>query len=639
MKKQRKLIGVIASQIEATYQADVMKGISEIAFSLDYDIAVFSMFVKEFAKPMHQVGEMNIYNIINYELLDGIIIIPDTIRLPGLLPKLIKEIKTKFTGPVISLDYEIEGFINMAIDDSQSMELMTDHIIEKHHKTNIAIMTGPRNHPHAMRRLQGYINSLKKHNLTIDENKIYYGDFWYDEAPHVVNTMLSQLSSLPDAIICASDTMAISMCEALRSHNIEVPKDIAVTGFDYIEASAVNSPTITSMILNATQLGRNSAMRLHEAMEGLESSIEPDTIARFKFGESCGCDFVKTYIDSSKIYHADSEFIDNFYNAYNYMMEELVSADDLNLLLQKICYYSYQLNNYDKFYLALCDNWDYVGCSYQTAQNYNTDHYTPKMHLVISKEQDTKIHNNYTFQSSIMIPEIWADRKEPASFFFTPVHFSDRCFGYTVLSFTKPNSLEYCYRDWLRTVGIAFENLRVKNNFMWSNQQLEEYAQIDSLTKIFNRNGFFKYSELFYEEALRDEKELFILMGDLNDLKAINDHYGHIEGDNAIQLCAVALQRTCSQNEKCFRYGGDEFILLGVSNYSSSEVLLFEKSIQSYLSAYNEISEKPYKVSLSLGCWHGLVDEQHKLDDYIKLADKAMFDTKQRMKSKMGKRL
>ena len=638
MKKQRKLIGVIASQIEFAYQAKIMKGISEMALSHNYDIAVFTMFIREFAKPMHQVGEMNIYNLINYELLDGIIIIPDTIRIPGLLPKLINDIKTKFHGPVISLDYEIEGFINMSIDDTKSMELMTDHLIEHHNKTDLVIMTGPKDHPHAMRRLQGFLNSMKKHNLDIHENKIFYGDFWYNEAANVVNQILNKLPTLPDAIVCASDPMAISICDCLKSHNIEVPRDIAVTGYDFIEESGVNSPIITTMDLNAIQFGYNGALRMHEAIEGLEPSQKPETISRFIFGESCGCDFIKPNIDHTKIYHTDREFIDNFYNAYNYMMEELVSADDLNLLLQKTCYYTYQLNNHDKFYLALCDNWDYVGCSYQTAQNYNTDHYTPKMYLVISKEEQTMIYDNNTFQSSIMIPDIWSDRKDPSIFYFTPVHFGDRCFGYTVLTYNRPSTFEYCYRDWLRTIGIALENLRVKNNFKWSNRQLEEYAQIDSLTKIFNRNGFYKYSDSFYEEALRTGKELYILMGDLNDLKGINDHYGHVEGDNAIQLCAVAFQRACSMNEKCFRYGGDEFLFLGVNNYTEEEVLLFKKNILSYFDAYNEVSEKPYQVSLSLGYWHGHVDRKHKLSHYINLADKAMFEAKQQIKNKkLGK--
>lgn len=634
MKKQRKLIGVIAGQIEICNQAGIMKGICDIAFSHDYDIVVFSIFIKEYARPLYQIGEVNIYNIINYELLDGIILIPDTLRIPGLLSKIRKEIKTKFTGPVISLDYELEDCINLEYDDTTSMEKMTDHLIDVHHLTNIAMLTGPKDHPHSKRRLKGYLNSLEKHNIPVNENQIYYGTFWYTDGESVVNHMLTSLPKLPQAIVCACDAMAVGVCDALRKHHLRVPQDIAVTGYDAQESGLLSKPTLTSMEHNTHSFGRYAMTRLIEAIEQTPPSKPMDTTSCFLQYESCGCPFSTENIDYSKLNRGDTDFFDEFYNAYNYMMEELISADNINELLERIGYYTYQLDNFDQYYLSLCDNWDYVGCSYEASQNYNSTNYTSKMHLKIAKGAELHILENEVYPSSIMLPIIWKERKKPAAFFFSPIHFRDRCFGYSVISYTNSHSLDLCYRDWIRTVGIAFENLRVKNNFKWSNQQLEQYAQIDSLTKIFNRNGYMKYSSSFYEIALKENKELFVLMGDLDNLKKINDKYGHVEGDNAIQLCAVAFRRACGQHEKCFRYGGDEFILLGVGNYTKADELLYEKEIESYLRAYNEVSDKPYQVNLSLGYWHGMVDEQHDLDDYVKLADKAMFKKKQYNKSK-----
>ncbi len=634
MKKQRKLIGVIAGQIETCNQAGIMQGICDIAFSHNYDIVVFSMFVKEYARPLYQIGEMNIYNIINYELLDGIIIIPDTLRIPGLLSKIKKEIKTKFSGPVVSLDYELEDSINLEYDDTTSMEQMTDHLIEVHHLTNLAMLTGPKDHPHSKRRLKGYLNSLKKHNLPMNENQIYYGTFWYTDGESVVNHMLTSLPKLPEAIVCACDAMAVGICDALRKHHLHVPEDIAVTGYDAQESGLLSKPTLTSMKHNPRALGQYAMTRLMEAIEQTPPSDPIDTTSLFLQSESCGCPFNPDIIDHSKLVRGDTDFFDEFYNAYNYMMEELISADNLKELLEGIAYYTYQLDSFDQYYFSLCDNWDYVGCSYEASQNYISTDYTSKMHLMIAKNSELHILENEVYPSSIMHPVIWTEREKPSAFFFSPVHFRDRCFGYSVISYSTPHSLDLCYRDWLRTVGIAFENLRVKNNYKWSNQQLEEFAQIDSLTKIFNRNGYMRYCNSFYDMALKENKELFILMGDLDDLKKINDTYGHIEGDYAIQLCAIAFRRACDLYEKCFRYGGDEFILLGVGKYTKADILLFEKGIKSYLRAYNEVSDKPYKVNLSLGHWYGTIDNQHSLDDYLKLADKAMFKNKQYNKSK-----
>lgn len=638
MKKQRKLIGVIIGQISTDYQSQLINGMCEVAFQNNYDIAFFSIFAKNYAKRLHQIGEINIYNLINYELLDGIFIVPETLRITGLYDKLIREIHEKFDGPVISLDYELENCINLSIDDRKSMEMMTDHIIDVHHKTNLAIMTGPKTHQHAIRRLDGFLDSIKKHNLTVPQNQIFYGDFWFNEGHNVVNALLA-LPKMPEAILCTSDRMAFSVCDALKRHNIRVPEDILVTGYDSLQHIFVHNPCITSMELSSKKFGKYAMSYMIEGIQQIPHTDPVDTTSQFAFGESCGCNYSQPPMDFQQMIRIDDEIINDFYNAYNYMMEELVSAADLSELLDRICHYSHRIPVFDKFYLALCDNWDYVGCSEEAALNYNKDYYTSKMHLMITQnKQLSHTISDISFQSSIMLPAIWEDRATPSAFFFNPIHFYDRCFGYVVFTMDNPGCPELSYRDWLRTIGIGFENLRVKNNFRWSNDQLAEFAQIDSLTKIFNRNGFFKYADSFYEQALHEHKELFILMGDLNNLKKINDNFGHIEGDNAIQLCAVAFQRTCSQNEKCFRYGGDEFILLGVSNYTKAEILMFEKSISSYLSAYNEISEKPYPVSISLGYWHGNVDDQHTLDDYIKLADAAMFNIKQQYKEKMKKK-
>lgn len=633
MKKQRKLIGVIIGQVAAPYQSQLLNGLCNTAFSHNYDVAVFSMFIKQCAKSNHQVGEKNIYNLINYELFDGIIIVPDTLRITGLIEQLCSDIKEKFDGPVVSIDYDLDGFINVATDDYNSIGLLINHLINEHNVKNFAFLTGPKDHPHSRRRLEGALQEVRSHGLPVKENQIFYGNFWYDKGMDNANELV-KLPHLPDALICMNDPMAISTCDALQTLGIIVPRDIIITGYDSIPAGKTHCPSITSMELKSEKLGTRAMIEIIRVLEKNLSFDMIDTLAEFKIHESCGC-FADNSMPRNHSIYSDYDYYDHFYNAYNYMMEELMSTNDMNSLLEQVCYYTYQFKDYDNFYLALCDNWDYVGCSYEASQNYIIDRYTSKMHLRITKGAKTRILNDSTFPVSIMIPAIWEEREKPSIFHFNPVHFSDRCFGYTVLEFNnRAQSLELCYRDWIRYVGIALENLRVKNNFIWSNQQLEEYAQIDGLTKIFNRNGYTKFSESFYEAALREGKELLILMGDLNDLKGINDNFGHIEGDNAIQLCAVAFQRTCSQSEKCFRYGGDEFILLGVNHYSKTDVLLFEKGIQSYLRAYNEVSEKPYSVSISLGYWHGKVDNQHTLEDYVMLADRSMFDEKERDKLK-----
>ena len=82
MKKQRRLIGVIIAQVEYDYQSKIIKVLQKTAYELNYDLLVFSTFIKICDLELYQIGEKNIYSLINYEILDGIIYIPDTIQIP-----------------------------------------------------------------------------------------------------------------------------------------------------------------------------------------------------------------------------------------------------------------------------------------------------------------------------------------------------------------------------------------------------------------------------------------------------------------------------------------------------------------------------------------------------------------------------
>ena len=67
-------------------------------------------------------------------------------------------------------------------------------------------------------------------------------------------------------------------------------------------------------------------------------------------------------------------------------------------------------------------------------------------------------------------------------------------------------------------------------------------------------------------------KTLFVLMADLDQLKMINDNFGHMEGDNAITVAANALNTSCDLNEVCARIGGDEYAIVGCGDYTDEHI-------------------------------------------------------------------
>ena len=92
--------------------------------------------------------------------------------------------------------------------------------------------------------------------------------------------------------------------------------------------------------------------------------------------------------------------------------------------------------------------------------------------------------------------------------------------------------------------------------------ELEKLATTDPLTGLYNRRHFFTLGEYEFDKARQEETLLTIIMMDINQFKLVNDNYGHSTGDQALKEIAKLLLETVRTGDICFRYGGDEFVIL-----------------------------------------------------------------------------
>ncbi|MBP1561335.1 MAG: GGDEF domain-containing protein [Oscillospiraceae bacterium] len=638
MRKFRKLIGVILSQSDEPYQARLLNGILEQAFKLNYDVAVFAAFMKSKLSEEWHSGELNIYSLINYSVLDGIIIASDTIVPAETAQEICSDIKKKFRKPVVSVDIYQEDFNNIFTDDKSNVKMIISHLIEEHQFTDIAFMTGIKGHPHATNRLTGYYEALVEHDIPIDQSRVFYGDFWYHKGEEVVQALLADTSRpLPQAIACASDTMAISVCEALKAHGIRVPEDVAVTGYDSIDEGLNYVPSITSSKLPSDNTGKRAMKLLHSLITGTEftdEKCEPD-ICVYK---SCGCK-----IDASEKMRTERgtwrsiDYTGSFNSVYNAMLEALISEKDFRKYMEAVSWYTYQLGDFSSFYLCLCENWDNLGETEQNP-NYLKDGYSQTISLPIRiVNGNCNINPEVCFNSREMLPALYENRPRPAVFYFNPVHFNDRCFGYSVISYiNKPVTYPECYNHWMRYISNSLESLRRQRNLKYMYDKMEENAITDLLTGIYNRNGFNLYANDILDSAKKSGGKLTLIMGDMNNLKYINDTFGHIEGDFAIKTAADAFRTACSEGMKCFRIGGDEYIIISEKVDSQAEIDRVKASIASYLKHINDTADKPYSVSVSLGVYFGEADSFENIEQPMAIADEEMFAAKEKYKKEDG---
>ena len=159
-----------------------------------------------------------------------------------------------------------------------------------------------------------------------------------------------------------------------------------------------------------------------------------------------------------------------------------------------------------------------------------------------------------------------------------------------------------------------------------------QQAQIsrDALTGINNRQ---EYEKMVDRLIAGPGGNLLIAIADVNKFKAINDTYGHAEGDRALQAVAKVLAQTCGKcRDSCrlalFRYGGDEFIMLSTDYDEGTAEETLRQALKQVQDEWNEQSPAEYDISISLGIAKGPYSSEGDFKALAAEADADMYRVK-----------
>ena len=130
-----------------------------------------------------------------------------------------------------------------------------------------------------------------------------------------------------------------------------------------------------------------------------------------------------------------------------------------------------------------------------------------------------------------------------------------------------------------------------------------------------------------FNKCIAEQKHFIAISVDLNGLKKINDTYGHSDGDIAISAIGNILMQSCTHDETCARFGGDEFVMAGpLADGLDNDY--FSDKLHHNMNIFNEVHNYPYNISASIGVITGIPTHDISLDDFIKAADEEMYKDK-----------
>jgi diguanylate cyclase (GGDEF)-like protein len=161
---------------------------------------------------------------------------------------------------------------------------------------------------------------------------------------------------------------------------------------------------------------------------------------------------------------------------------------------------------------------------------------------------------------------------------------------------------------------------------------VEQLSIKDELTGLYNRRGFFMFGEQNIKYFIRQNSSFFVLYADLDGLKAINDQWGHTEGDFALQQAGAAFHDTIRDSDVVARIGGDEFTML-VSKANPPDFNEIRKRIFDSFERKNREIQKPWVLSVSIGHYYAVPECKLTLAEMLALADADLYREKARKKS------
>ena len=549
-------ICIIMGRVYTDLNKQLLDGILTQLHAAQYTAAVFTLH-EDSGNEKITKGDLNICRLIPFQQFDGVIYAPYTFAGVPFYSVIDRFLAEECTIPVVRIGIEPDRFLPVWYDDRSETAMLTEHLIAAHGCKDILCLTGPADHTVAQNRLAGFRDAMNAAGLCVSKSQVVYGDFWTYAPQQLAAELADGRRPMPEAVVCASDVMAITLCDKLKEYGIRVPEDIRIVGYDGYTEARMHDPAITTYQTTQRGLGIKAACCLLTKITG--DTVQPDKeeSGRLLCRESCGCDSRDEPFDLQKFNFV--QFEGQFYDQHlSAMLHDAASLNELVANLYKCLFTFMDMPRYgtDNFYLCLCDDWDRTGLE-SGGQTYRTEGYSERI-AFISDLLRTDI------PTTALLPDAVWEQYTGETLFFSPLHFQGRCFGYACLGLR--GSLQSFNANYVRFCGELSSGLE----FLCVQNALKSLAYRQHLSTVRDDlTGLYKIedAEVLAADVITQAEqcgEFVYAVGVrvLNDA-SLRDAEGTVAYDRFIVELADLVKGCCTQREKVFIAGTNTFVVMG----------------------------------------------------------------------------
>ena len=278
-KSQSLTIGLITDDLEGVFTMSMMRGVEEVASGQGFSVFLCNSYGDMAREKAH-------LEVLLAKQVEGIILLSGYRVRERSAPAL-----PLGTIPVVYL-YQYTHDISAPCvipDDTGGGKLATQQLIAAGRR-RIGLINGPAHYEATHLRHTGYQEALAEVGLPFDPALVRVGK-WHENSGYTLAHELMQLSQPPDAIFCASDSLAVGALDALRERGARVPDDVALVGFDNRAFSQYQRPPLTTIALPLVEMGRLAGqLLLGEILEGQQDNAIHQVPCQLIQRQSCGAE-------------------------------------------------------------------------------------------------------------------------------------------------------------------------------------------------------------------------------------------------------------------------------------------------------------------------------------------------------------
>jgi LacI family transcriptional regulator len=244
-KPKTRVIGVFITRFGGSFYEEILEGIHDAVLKTDFELIVCPE-----SRP--------VLKILTQRQVDGAIVFDSKIK-SDILRKLVS-----WRFPIVVMDRYLEAdyLLPLLIDNPQGARDAFYHLYDQGAR-RISFISGATDSYDNKERMNAFLEEGRKKDLPI---QCFYGNFT-EKSGYENGIMIIESNDLPEAVFCANDQMAIGFIRAMKEHNLNAPKDIAVIGFDDIQISRYMQPTLSTIGTSRFTWGAIAATQLIDFLE------------------------------------------------------------------------------------------------------------------------------------------------------------------------------------------------------------------------------------------------------------------------------------------------------------------------------------------------------------------------------------